>query len=237
MARVSVIGIGYRPLDKETRGKVCTAEVILASERLFEVFKRYEEFGSVEERVQVINDVDATMSFIKSRIPSLKSHVVLLASGDPLFSGIGRRALDEFGKEMVEIIPDLSSVQIAFARIKEPWDDAFLMSLHRGPDAQKRRRLKYEVSDIPSILREYETVAILTDRENNPATIAKEIVRSSANSQQPSAIGIYVCERLGYPDERITVGSPECIAQMEFSEPNVVIIKRNAKVKGKRQMA
>jgi len=33
-----------------------------------------------------------------------------------------------------------------------------------------------------------------------------------------------VCEELGYPDEKITEGSPEEIVEMTFSEPNVVII-------------
>ena len=63
--------------------------------------------------------------------------VVLLASGDPHIFGIGRRAVREFGKDAVEILPDLSSIQIAFSRIKESWDDAFLMSLHGGPDPEK----------------------------------------------------------------------------------------------------
>ena len=237
MVRISVIGIGYKSLDKETREKLYTSEAIFASQRLFDIFKRYEEFEVVKDRIQVINNADETVDLMRSRISDLRSHLVVLASGDPLFSGIGRRVLDEFGKEMVEIIPDLSSIQIAFARIKEPWDDAFFMSLHRGPDARKRRTLKYEVSDIPSILIEHETIAILTDRENNPAKIAQEILHSSADNRQPSSLGIYVCEKLGYPDEKITAGSPEYISQMEFSEPNVVIIKRNAMVKGKQQTA
>jgi precorrin-6Y C5,15-methyltransferase (decarboxylating) len=76
----------------------------------------------------------------------------------------------------------------------------------------------------PSLLKEKRKIAVLTDKENNPARIADGILRSSAISRQLSGIRMYVCEKLGYPEEKITAGTAEDIAGMEFSEPNVVII-------------
>ncbi|NTU42435.1 MAG: precorrin-6y C5,15-methyltransferase (decarboxylating) subunit CbiE [Nitrospirales bacterium] len=235
MSTIFVIGIGYRPLDKKAREIMLSAEVILASHRLFEVFQTYEEYEAVKERVKVILRVDETMEFIRGQKSEDRGqntedraqtkNIVLLASGDPLFSGIGRKAVQEFGKEIVEIIPDLSSIQLAFARIKEPWEDAFLMSLHGGPDPEKRRRLPYERRDIPLLLERHPKIAIFTDRENNPRTIA-EALQQAAVSHQPSGLRVFVCEKLGYPDERVTEGSPEEIAQMSFAEPNVVIVKK-----------
>ncbi len=221
-----VVGIGYKPFDKRGKEIIMKADIILASERLFDVFRRYEEFELVRDKTEVINNVDATMNFLRSHLSGLKSHAVVLASGDPLFCGIGRRMVEEFGKEAVEIIPDLSSVQLAFARIKEPWDDALLISVHHGPDAEARRKPKYGVKDIPSLLAKHEKIAVLTDKGNNPAVIAREIVCSSAISRQRSAIKIFICEKLGYPDERIIQGTPDEVAAMEFSEPNVVILLR-----------
>lgn len=222
MARIYVIGIGYRPFDENEREIVLNSPIILASSRLFEVFTRYEEFENVKERVRVIDNVDETVNFIKSlpitHYPSLI--ITVLASGDPLFFGIGRRLLNEFGKDTVKILPDLSSIQVAFARIKEPWDDAFLISLHRGP--QRRRKPTYEVKDIPGLLETYRKLAILTDEENNPVEIAKVLI-SSPISRDLSPI-MYVCEKLDYPDERIVEGRPEDIAEMSFSTPNVLII-------------
>ncbi len=222
--RIYVIGIGYKPFDKRAKEIIMNAGVILASERLSGVFERYEEFGLVRDRMEVINSVDATMNLVRSHISGQTSHAVILASGDPLFCGIGRRTIEEFGGERVEIIPDLSSLQLAFARIKEPWDDAFLMTLHHGPDAEAPRKPKYEIRDVPSLLKEHGKIAILTDLRSNPAVIAAEIARSSALSHQPSNIRMFVCEKLGYPDERIVQGTPQEIAAAEFSEPNVVII-------------
>lgn len=231
--KIYVIGIGYKPLDKRALEIIYNSEVILASKRLFEVFRGYDEFESVKDKIKVINNVDETTAFIKERITSSLQYsntpslpIVLLASGDPMFFGIGRRAVKEFGKEIIEILPDLSSIQIAFSRIKEPWDDAFLMSLHGGPDPEKRRRLPYTINDIPSLLQRCNKIAILTDRENNPSEIAKVLNLSPiAHSLLPV---MYVCERLGYPDEKITEGTPEEVSKMSFSEPNVVVIVRES---------
>lgn len=219
-----VIGIGYRPLPQRAKDILAGAGVVLASRRLFDVFQRYDEYETVKDRIKVINKVPETIDFMKERFSAMDRDsacrpVVLLASGDPLFFGIGRRIREEFGKEMVEILPDLSSVQEAFARINEPWDDAFFISLHGGPDIAKRRKLHYEISDIPDLLERYHKIGILTDKENNPVRIAR-FLQSAVN------LSITVCERLGYPDEKIIRGAPDEIAGMSFSEPNVVIIRR-----------
>jgi precorrin-6Y C5,15-methyltransferase (decarboxylating) len=239
MTKIYVIGIGYKALDNTAREIVLASEIILASKRLFEVFKGYKEYEAVKDKIKVINNVDETIAFIHSAIhpasggsagadnsQSAIDSIVLLASGDPAFFGIGRRAVREFGKDAVEIIPDLSSIQIAFSRIKESWDDAFLMSLHGGPDPKKRRRLPYESDDIPYLLQRHNKILILTDKENNPSVIAKVLLESSALLLFcSSALKVYVCEKLGYPDEKITEGSPEEIAGMSFAEPNIVIIQ------------
>ncbi|MBF0507048.1 MAG: precorrin-6y C5,15-methyltransferase (decarboxylating) subunit CbiE [Nitrospirae bacterium] len=221
MSKFFVIGIGYKPFDKKTHEIILRSDVILVSQRLTDVFKRYEEFDAVKGKVSVLN-INETIEFIRSNYKTKR--VVLIASGDPLFSGIGRRAIDEFGKDAVEIVPELSSIQMAFSRIKEPWDDAFLISLHGGPDPAKRRRLPYEMQDIPFLVERHNKVAILTDRENNPAEIAKAVGMSHVSHGLPPIF--YVCERLGYEDEKITIGPPEEIAGLSFSEPNVVIIQR-----------
>ncbi|MDI6781229.1 MAG: precorrin-6y C5,15-methyltransferase (decarboxylating) subunit CbiE [bacterium] len=235
MNKLYVIGIGYKPLDKKAGEIVLSSNVIiLASNRLFEVFKGYEEYDAVKDRVMVINNVDETINFIRTQTTT----IVLLASGDPMFFGIGRRAVMEFGKDMVEIIPDLSSIQLAFSRIKMPWDDAFFISLHGGPDPEKRRRLPYGIDDILPLLQQHNNIAILTDKENNPSAIARSIATKQAKRfgipsipSLPSVAGndgikMYVCERLGYHDERVVEGTPAEIAEMLFADPNVVIIQR-----------
>lgn len=222
MSKVYIIGIGYRPFDKGTREIILNSDFILASGRLLDVFKRYDEFEPVCEKIKDINNVDETIAFIRTELSGQQPVVItLLASGDPMFCGIGRRAIMEFGRDRITIIPDLSSIQLAFSKIKVAWDDALLVSLHGGPDPKKRRRLPYELNDVPLLVRQHDKIGILTDRENNPSAIANILGKSSG-------LNMFVCERLGYPDEKITEGTLEDIAGISFSDPNVVIIINTA---------
>lgn len=221
--KLSLVGIGYRPLGARAHDIVMNAEVLLASSRLLEVFKRYEEYGAVRDRIKVIDKVPETVGFIRenfsrSPLPS----IVLLASGDPFFFGIGRRMIEEFGIERIEILPDLSSMQEAFARINVPWDDAFCISVHGGPDIAKTRALPYEMRDIPWLLEQHGKLAILTDKQNNPAEIARAVL--AATGVPRSEPLMHVCERLGYPDESIRSGTVKEFAAMTFADPNVVIL-------------
>jgi precorrin-6Y C5,15-methyltransferase (decarboxylating) len=227
MNKLAVIGIGYRPLDGPARDILLKSGIILASGRLLDVFGKYNEYEQLKDRITVINNVEEIFAFIRTHLGDDRQ-ISLLASGDPLFFGIGRLAVLEFGADRVEIFPDLSCIQIAFSRIREPWDDAFLMSLHGGPYPGKRRLTKHRINDIPGILERHRKIAILTDRENNPSMIASLLNASPAASS--SAPYIYVCEKLGYSDERIIGGTPAEISRMSFADPNVVVILRQGEM-------
>ena len=232
MSKIFVVGIGYKPLERRAREIVLSSETILASGRLHEVFSRYEEYETVKDRVKVINNINDTIAFLQSSLLGDEASLItLLASGDPMFFGIGRRAIEDLGKEMVEIIPELSSIQLAFARIKEPWDDALLMSLHGGPDPNRRRKLEYGLQDLPDLLYAHNKIAILTDKINNPSVIARTLADAGGDTVAPI---LYVCEKLGYPDEKITEGTVSAIAAQSFSDPNVVIIISRAEEQKRR---
>jgi precorrin-6B C5,15-methyltransferase / cobalt-precorrin-6B C5,C15-methyltransferase len=222
MTRIFVIGIGYRPLDKRAKDIIACSKAIFASDRLLEVFTRSDEYESAADRLIALNSVGETLNAIRESLRDDPGCVItLLASGDPMFFGIGRRVIEEFGKEMTEIIPDLSSVQVAFARVCEPWDNVFFVSMHGGPDKNIRRKLEYEIADLPALLKKHHRLAVLTDGINNPSVIAGKFAAAGYGSD----IIIHVCERLGYPDEKITTGAPQEIAGHNYMEPNVVIVK------------
>lgn len=220
MFKLYVIGIGYKPFTPVISNIVKASDMIVASGRLLDIFIQYDIYESVKEKLRVINNVDETFEFIKSRISNLKSHIVLLASGDPLFFGIGRRSIREFGREAVEIIPDISSVQLAFSKIKESWDDALLLSLHGGSDPLKRRHLPYDISDIPNLLKTHKKIAILTDSINNPSKIAETVHSSGLGG----LCRMFVCEKLGYPDEKIKEVTPFEFINLSFVQPNLVVL-------------
>jgi precorrin-6Y C5,15-methyltransferase (decarboxylating) len=223
MNKINVIGIGFRPLDNRAKKCLLSSDDVLANSRLLDVFKNYDEYENVKDRIIVHGSVYEMLDYIGDNYKQKK--IALLAAGDPMFFGIGRLAIERFGQDAVEVYPDLSSMQVAFSRVRETSNNALLMSLHGGPNPEKRRKMEYEISEVPGLLKRHGKIGILTDKVNSPEKIAETIFRQSAISDQLSAVKMYVCEKLGYDDEKMTSGTPEEISKKTFEHPNIVIIK------------
>ncbi len=115
---------------------------------------------------------------------------VLLASGDPLWFGIGRMLLQVFSPEQLRFHPAPSSLQLAFARIGRPWQDASWLSLH-GRDPEP---LAAALQKRPAAL------AVLCDPGAGGAETVRRLLRASG--LEPAYI-CWLCERLGHPAERV----------------------------------
>lgn len=140
--------------------------------------------------------------------------VAVIASGDPMFFGIGKKLVYEFGAEVVDIHPALSSIQYAFATYGVSWDDASFLSLHgRTNDTY-----------VGSILAAPKTV-ILTDGVNRPEVIAQELLSFLGDTD--TSFTAYVAENIGMQSERFVSGSLQHIAQHFFESLCCMIIVRN----------
>ncbi|MBU0944491.1 MAG: precorrin-6y C5,15-methyltransferase (decarboxylating) subunit CbiE [Proteobacteria bacterium] len=138
--------------------------------------------------------------------------VTVLASGDPLFFGIGRKLIAAFPELEIQITPALSSMQLAFSRFQIPWDDAHFISLHG-------RRLE----NVAATLLRWPKVFVLTDRQNSPDTIARQLLLE-CGKENSTGIEIHVGEHLGFATERLLSGNLEEIAGRRFVDPNVMIL-------------
>ena len=99
------------------------------------------------------------IAYIRRRMA--RRSIVVLASGDPLFYGIGAKLVQAFGPERVVIHPNVSSAAAAFARIGQPWQEARVVSCTES--ATKASCL--------DLLRSEDTVAVLTDPGHGPAEV------------------------------------------------------------------
>jgi len=161
------------------------------------------------ERVPLTGSVDAWLETIATRLT--QSSVVLLASGDPLFFGIGRLLLGFFPREQLAFYPHLSSVQLAFNRIGIAWQDAQIISLH-GRDSQALDQ---------AIKQGKSPIALLTDPVHTPAAIARQLL----DLRSPKVYRIWVCSRLGAADEKVVVVDPIEMQTQTFAEPLVVVLE------------
>ena len=116
--------------------------------------------------------------------------VVVLASGDPLWFGIGRSLSARLGGAQLRFHPAPTALQLAFARIGRPWQDASWVSLHGRDPAVLAPRLQQR----PPAL------AVLTDPQQGGAETVRRILRSSGLE---ASYSIWLCENLGHNSERV----------------------------------
>lgn len=207
MKAVTVIGIGDDGcvgLSSKAMGAVARARVLAGGERHLDFFPQFDG-----ERIVIRGDL------LKSteRIAELSAEhtICVLASGDPLFFGIGNLILRKVGSDHVEFIPAPSSVQNAFARIGIKWDDAEFLSLHGRP-----------IRGLINKLQTLSKVACLTDEVNSPSEIAKYLISYGETDWR-----IFVCENLGGKDERVREFDPHTLSEAEgISDLNVVVLLR-----------
>jgi len=102
-------GFGAKALEIITKG-----EILIGAQRHLDIFPDY------PGKKMVLGDLSVMLEFLRKT----DKRVTVLASGDPNFFGLSRFLLRNLPKERIEIFPNVTSIQYAFARIKEPWDDA-----------------------------------------------------------------------------------------------------------------
>lgn len=206
MKPIDVIGIGQGKQDlTQTHLDIITqADVLVGGRRHLEMFP-----GHNGETIVIQKDINRIVNDIRDHMVTQK--VVVLASGDPLFHGIGSTLVKIIDKDFIRIHANISSVSAAFAAIREPWHDATLVSLHGKPGSG---------FSFSSLALESK-VAFLTGPRTGPAYIADQLKRE----------GIYgfrfcVLENLG-DDAKETItwfDGYDQVMNQQFSHPNIVIL-------------
>jgi precorrin-6Y C5,15-methyltransferase (decarboxylating) len=205
---VTLVGInddGCAGLTARAVNAVAAAHVLVGGERQLAFFPQF-----AGERVVLQSGLADALE----RVAQLadEHQVVVLASGDPLFFGVGALIVKKLGHAHVEIVPAPSSMQLAFARAGLKWDDATCLSLH----GRSREGLLTK-------LRRLSKVALFTDDENSPRWVASHLV-----AHEQLGWHAWVCENLGGSDERVRRFSIAELATCDDIAPlNVLILQRS----------
>lgn len=203
MIPVQVVGVGMGPGDLTPRALeiIREAQVLVGGRRLLNYFPDHPA-----RKIVLGKDLDAVLR----ELPALAAdrRVVVLASGDPGFYGVGPRVVEVLGPEQVVIHPNITAVQAASARLKTAWQDAAVLSLHgRSWEA------------LAAAVRAGGKLIIYTDPEHTPAGIARVLMEQGRGQAR-----LAVLEDLGQPTERLTHLTPPEAAGREFSPLNVVVV-------------
>jgi len=120
-----------------------------------------------------------------------KSDVVLISRGDPLWYGIGRVLLDHFPKEELFFYPSNTCVQLAFRRLKKPWQSVKCISIHGRETDELIRAIKSREHNL----------AIIPDPKRNNLELIR---RNLSELQLDNFYEIWICEELGFKEEKLT---------------------------------
>ncbi len=163
------------------------AHLVAAPKRLLPALQHWAGFPA-NSRLISSDDPIALSNALLALGPDQQA--VVLASGDPLWFGIGRILIDRVGRDNLRFHPGPSSLQLAFARLGNPWQNAEWISLHGRDPAPLARRLQQR----PSAL------AVLTDPSRGGVADVRNTLRSSGLE---ASYEMWICEALGHQDERV----------------------------------
>ena len=186
--QVTVIGCDGRPFGPEATAALARAERVIGAPRHLRLIPAPDGKALIE------------LKHLDEALDALGQHegpTAVLASGDPGFFGIVR-ALRARGLAPL-VIPAVSSVALAFARIGLDWDDALVLSAH-GRDP--RQALAAALA--------HPKAAILTA----PGTARDLATELLANGKT-----VYAAELLGTAEEKVSVLSKETA----LADPNILI--------------
>ncbi|MCR5758556.1 MAG: precorrin-6y C5,15-methyltransferase (decarboxylating) subunit CbiE [Selenomonas sp.] len=161
-----------------------------------------------QETCPITADIQGVMHFIQARVK--QAAVIVMVSGDPGYYSLLDALRREFPVEQLAVIPGISAMQYAFARLSLPWHDAVLASFHgRVPAAEA-------IAFAPD-----KVLGMLTDSRYNSQSIARYLI----DRGWPETSRLHICSRLSYEDEEILHTTLQGALQMAVKSACILILE------------
>ena len=228
---VGILDDGWSGLSDTARQRLIAADLVIGAERTLELVRQHLPASTV------LQDMDGALGQVPGWIDAAREsgqHVVVLATGDPLCHGIASWLTGKLRPEACEILPAVSTLQLAFARFKRPWQDVRITSCH-STDAgewQLGATPEHGLYRLMRAIALHPRVASFTGPENSPARLARALLTAGYGGQSGDGIKLSVACRLLLPDEKLFHElSLADAAKMDFPEPNFVLIERRPDVR------
>ncbi|MBN2022069.1 MAG: precorrin-6y C5,15-methyltransferase (decarboxylating) subunit CbiE [Pirellulales bacterium] len=207
--KIHIVGIGesgVHGLSDAARQLVLQAELMVGDAHTLGLVPELSA-----QRLVIGTDLEEAVEKLSA---ATQSRIVILAEGDPLFYGVARYLCSQLGKARFEVVPHVSTMQLAFARVKESWEEAFLTNL-----------AGHGVEDVLETIRGAQKVGLFTSDQSPPGAVARTLLDAGLDY-----FTAYVCENLGSPDERVTQGELADVVDQPFAPLNVMILVRKPSV-------
>lgn len=208
--KIYIIGIGpgsSEYLTKKAVDTVKTSDYTVGSTRAIDLF------DDVNNKI-AFNVKDLLDKLEKGVDLAIEGNTVsILSTGDPGFSGVLNTVLrianeKKFPEEKIEVIPGISSLQLAAARNHIQWDNANVMTFHG----------RENIEDILKVINNGKTTIAL------PSKKVRDMAQFLLDNGVDEHREVVVCERLSYDDEKIVRSTLKDIANSEFTYMCIMVI-------------
>ena len=210
LVKVHVLGLGVQQqalLGANAQAALLEADCVMGSARQLDTVAHYTA-DAVTALLPSLKDLPQTLQQLSD---DGVQQLVILASGDPLYYGIGAWLRRQLEANLLQFHPAVSSVQAACHLLGLSLQDVSVLSIHGRPLAILRTQLQAN-----------RTLVLLTDKHSHPQAIAQECVAAGLDESY-----LHVCEDLGYPQQKVRRFRAQELANasLDFSPLNVVVIE------------
>ncbi len=219
---IGVLDNGTEGMTPVALAHIAAADVVIGAHRTLALFA--DNFVADITQHDIAQGLSKVPVWItEAQADDLK--VVVLATGDPLCHGIGRYLMNKLGNEQCEVIPNVSTLQLAFARLGLAWQDAVIASAHSKDAGEWSNEAGPEHGLYPLLqtVQNHSLIALFTSPENTPDRIARMLLSAGLDE----SFTMSVAEALLTDDENIIHElSLSDAAAARFVSPNVVVLQR-----------
>ena len=229
MHKCMVLGVldnGEAGLTAEHQQVLAQADVVIGATRTLALFADALKTG--------VTTYDLTGNLKKvpvwmEQALEIEQKVVVLATGDPLCHGIASYLKKKVGLSKLDIRPNISSLQLACARVGISWQDAYICSIHSKDAGEwvEHRGKEHGLYPLFKACLQHRKIIVFTSPENNPARIARMLLAEDMADD----FEMIVAENLLQDGERIIadVAILDLVGQ-DFADLNMVILERKEKL-------
>lgn len=178
-----IVGVGVGPgmLTEEGIAAIQKASVVYGSGRALELAQKYIPKSTPIETIQDYRNLHL-----------LPADAVILSTGDPMFSGLGK-----FATENDVVIPGISSFQVACARLRVNLTNFSCITAHGRKEIESARE------ELIQEVKLGKNIFLLPDEKFGAVEVCEVLKELCVEAD------VYSLEELGYPEERIVKGSLE----------------------------
>ncbi|UMZ73139.1 precorrin-6y C5,15-methyltransferase (decarboxylating) subunit CbiE [Natranaerofaba carboxydovora] len=131
MGQINIVGCGTGSEDyllPIAKTKIENASIIVASEKTAIISDKIN--SNPKEKFIFDKNLNEVIDFLEEKVFNKGLEATILLTGDPGFYSLLSLLKKKFPGESFNIIPGISSIQVAFARLNEIWHDGVILSLH-----------------------------------------------------------------------------------------------------------